>query len=182
MTGSQIVFPIADAVDRRLVESTDWSQYDSAAILSLFEGSGIAVETIGISVVDKTDLVDREFFITSFRFVTSSTYGTDSTFVAVNVVIPGVGAAVFTDGSTGICQTLRLRAEEFTDFLATHPELDAQFPVIHCKRGLRVSEYSYRADKKTGLPILDENGRIVSVKPGDGYTGPTGTGKTYYLA
>lgn len=111
-------------------------------------GSLETSEVVGGSSVDVTDkesLIGKPFVLQSIRFQE----GDFGTFVIAKVLTSDNESAVFTDGS-GIFR--QLYGYVATKLQGQEPEAKRDYPVaIHCKGGLRRSEFMY--DNETGRAL-----------------------------
>jgi hypothetical protein len=140
------------------------------------------IETVGLTLIDKAVLVDRDFVAVSWRFFDSATY-IGSGFVFVMVVTED-GPGYFTDGSTGVYEQLKAITARRLAFYSENPDkLNADgttpYPIngfLAVNGGLRVSEYR---------TVVDENGDTVAVNDDDPRLfvkgAKVGKGATYYL-
>lgn len=107
--------------------------------------------------LEKRQLVGRAFHVLGWRF-NPGEYGPRG-FVSVSILTDENKYMVFNDGSTGVLAQL----DEFTT------RTGMQQGPIHCRQGLRVSDYWRDPD----------TGETYTVKPDDVHTEPA---TTYYLS
>lgn len=88
-------------------------------------------------IVDKSELVGVAFVITNYQF----SMGKYGPFCSVEFVAQDGTTGVFNDGSTGICKQL----------FYLDQELDHPTP-LHCKSGLKESNYTYKSDSGVDIP------------------------------
>lgn len=142
------------------VELDEALSYDEAMERALAVTDELTLLGSGARVAPKEELINRPFFIRSFRFQESSDYL--GTFAIVNLVTKDTDEnLIITDGSSGIMAQLEREAER--RLKGSHP---TPFEFVLVPNGLRVSEYS-----------IDQNGRPLP----KGEKG-VGRGRTFYLA
>lgn len=126
------------------VVKMDWSAVDSWEKASAyFQSQGIMIEDSvnvfgdGVKLVEKKDLVDREFILLETREVYSKKTG-ELEYFNFLIMLRNGNKACFNDGSTGCMR----QAQEYA-------EKNGNLPTgIYTQRGLRFSTYEVEVDGK----------------------------------
>lgn len=119
----------------------DWSAVDSwEAAAAAFNGQiqdSTNVFGDGVKLVEKKDLIDREFILLECREVYSKKTG-ELEYLNFLIIARNGNKACFNDGSTGCMR----QAQQYQ-------EMHGEYPAgIYCQHGLRVSEYEVEVDGK----------------------------------